>query len=131
MEHQCVISLLKGAMRCVAAKLLAGWSIDWEGAEARVFDCNYLGFYSETERKNRSGVLVAYFCRNYDGDVIRAPACATWRDSISEVASFMFAEISGLEENHGCLTTDLINSLTDSRACPTGGSGRLDLTLRL
>ncbi|TVU22288.1 hypothetical protein EJB05_31973 [Eragrostis curvula] len=67
--HATVVDMIKVAMADVARRYFDGWSHDWSAAKMRMHELSV-----ENMRSTRTGWIVAYFCRNFDGkNVLRYP----------------------------------------------------------
>ncbi|CAO2174595.1 unnamed protein product [Urochloa humidicola] len=99
-RHVRVVKLLKCALREVASKLFDGWEQQWESANWKL-----LKFTDSTiPCLNRTGVMCADFCRNFDGKrTIVRHHCG----GAEHTAGMLLAEVVKLSDNHGNIPQEL------------------------
>jgi len=94
MMHGHVVDVLKRALRKVVFMYCPQRNYQWESLSCEIFPF-------ELERDlcvNRSGIMCAYFCLAFDGDIMRPPF---QMDSFEGVAAMLFMEVLKLRDNEG------------------------------
>ncbi|CAL4965203.1 unnamed protein product [Urochloa decumbens] len=91
--HARVVKLLKSALREVASKLFDGWEQDWESAKSRLKLTD-----STIPCPNRTGIMCAHFCRNFDG---KSTIVRHHNGGTEQTAGMLLAEVVKLSDNYG------------------------------
>ncbi|TVU05969.1 hypothetical protein EJB05_49155 [Eragrostis curvula] len=91
--HSHVVSMLKIGMAFAARNLFVGWDHSWDDPAVKMFRTDV-----DLSAMNKSGMVVAHFCRCFDGNTVTPDFRSV---GIREIASLLLSEALQLEGNLG------------------------------